>query len=62
MECSFNVSVNVMPKGTKIGFESPFPSPACHFKAVVTKAGLALDPKEALKEAEKNTPDLFKKK
>lgn len=62
VECNFNVSVNVIPKGTPLMIESPFPSPTFPFKALVTKGGLAMDPKEAMKEAEKNTPDIFKRK
>ena len=60
-KCTFNVHVNVVPKGTPVMFESPFPSPIFPFTILVTKIGLTMDPKAALKEAATNTPDLFKK-
>lgn len=62
VECNFNVDVNVIPKGTPPMMESPFPSPTFRFKALLTKAGLAMEAKAALKEAETNTPDIMNKK
>ena len=64
-ECLFTVEVDVYPKGeTKDGrsdVESPYPH-VSGFAVSLTREGLAMNPKEALEEAEKNKPSLFKGK
>lgn len=64
VRCYFSVEVNAVPKIPKSNFgriESPFPH-VSGMPALISKAGLAIDPKEALKEAEKDASEHFKKR
>ncbi len=65
IQCHFGIQVNVSPKNDlkpdRVYYESPFPD-ISGIAALITKQGLALNPAEALKEAEKHTPALFQGK
>lgn len=49
--CQFNLTINVFPKDMTRSFEPALPSPVFPFKAWITKDGLAMDPRQAFKQA-----------